>query len=56
MATVSRVASSTEPSAGATGASVSSRAGRHTLLPFGTAAALLVAWQVLAWAFALPIW
>jgi len=56
MATVSRVASSTEPSAGATGASVSSRAGRHTLLPFGTAAALLVAWQVLAWAFALPIY
>src|SRR5437879_6088716 len=56
MATVSRVASSTEPGAGATGASVSSRAGRHTLLPFGTAAALLVAWQVLAWAFALPIY
>src|SRR5437773_1266892 len=56
MATVSRVASSTEPSAGAPGASVSSRAGRHTLLPFGTAAALLVAWQVLAWAFALPIY
>jgi len=56
MATVSRVASSTEPSGGAPGASVSSRAGRHTLLPFGTAAALLVAWQVLAWAFALPIY
>jgi len=56
MATVSRVASSTEPGAGATGASASTRAWRDTLLPFGTAAVLLVAWQVLAWVFALPIY
>ena len=56
MATVSRAATSVERSAGAPGASASTRGWRDTLLPFGAAAALLVAWQVLAWAFSLPIY
>jgi len=56
MAIVTRAASSTEPGAGAPRASASPRAWRDTLLPFATAAALLVAWQALAWGFSLPVY
>src|SRR2546428_11789977 len=34
----------------------SPRARYETLLPFGAAAALLAAWQLLAWAFSLPVY
>ncbi|HYS16912.1 MAG TPA: ABC transporter permease [Candidatus Binatia bacterium] len=37
-------------------ASGSPRAGSQTLLPFAAAAALLAAWQLLAWAFSLPVY
>jgi len=54
--TVGRAASSTDQRAGASGAAASPRAWRDTLLPFATAAALLVAWQALAWGFSLPVY
>ncbi len=56
METTGRVASATQLRADAPRASAAPRAWRDTLLPFGAAATLLIAWQVLAWAFALPVY